>query len=45
MTSMIEKTKFHEMYQRMLEIRLFEEKVFELYGQNLVPGTIHLYAS
>ncbi|MDH5634440.1 MAG: thiamine pyrophosphate-dependent dehydrogenase E1 component subunit alpha, partial [Candidatus Bathyarchaeota archaeon] len=21
-----------------------EEKVFELYGQNLVPGTIHLYA-
>jgi len=32
------------MYQRMLEIRLFEEKVFELYGQNLVPGTIHLYA-
>lgn len=32
------------MYRRMLEIRLFEEKVFELYGQNLVPGTIHLYA-
>jgi len=33
-----------EMYQKMLEIRYFEEKVFELYGQNLVPGTIHLYA-
>ncbi|MFP3984872.1 MAG: pyruvate dehydrogenase (acetyl-transferring) E1 component subunit alpha [Candidatus Bathyarchaeia archaeon] len=33
-----------EMYQKMLEIRLFEEKVFELYGQNIVPGTIHLYA-
>jgi pyruvate dehydrogenase E1 component alpha subunit len=32
------------MYEKMLEIRLFEEKVFELYGQNLVPGTIHLYA-
>ena len=31
------------MYKRMLEIRFFEEKVFELYGQNLVPGTIHLY--
>ncbi len=30
-------------YKKMLEIRLFEEKVFELYGQNLVPGTIHLY--
>jgi pyruvate dehydrogenase E1 component alpha subunit len=28
----------------MLQIRCFEEKVFELYGQNLVPGTIHLYA-
>jgi pyruvate dehydrogenase E1 component alpha subunit len=31
------------MFQKMLEIRLFEEKVFELYGQNVVPGTIHLY--
>lgn len=31
------------MYRKMLEIRLFEDKVFELYGQNLVPGTIHLY--
>ncbi len=28
----------------MLEIRYFEEKVYDLYGQNLVPGTIHLYA-
>ena len=28
----------------MVEIRNFEEKVFELYGRNLVPGTIHLYA-
>lgn len=27
----------------MLQIRFFEERVFELYGQNLVPGTIHLY--
>jgi pyruvate dehydrogenase E1 component alpha subunit len=32
------------MYRKMVEIRLFEDKVFELYGQNLVPGTIHLYA-
>jgi pyruvate dehydrogenase E1 component alpha subunit len=31
------------MLQTMLEIRFFEEKVFDLYGQNLVPGTIHLY--
>jgi len=33
-----------DMFEKMLKIRLFEEKVFELYGQNLVPGTIHLYA-
>ena len=33
-----------DMLRQMLEIRLFEEKVFDLYGQNLVPGTIHLYA-
>lgn len=38
------KEKMIELYRRMLEIRLFEEKVFELYGQNLVPGTIHLYS-
>jgi len=41
---MPEKTKLTEMYTSMLKIRYFEEKVFELYGQNLVPGTIHLYA-
>jgi len=41
---MIENTKLLEMYRQMLIIRFFEEKVFELYGQNLVPGTIHLYA-
>jgi pyruvate dehydrogenase E1 component alpha subunit len=40
----LEKEKMVEIYRKMLEIRLFEEKVFELYGQNLVPGTIHLYA-
>lgn len=39
----MEKEKIIKLYQKMLEIRLFEEKVFELYGQNLVPGTIHLY--
>jgi pyruvate dehydrogenase E1 component alpha subunit len=40
----LEKEKMLLIYRKMLEIRLFEEKVFELYGQNLVPGTIHLYA-
>ena len=40
----VSKENLAEMYRKMLEIRCFEEKVFELYGQNLVPGTIHLYA-
>jgi pyruvate dehydrogenase E1 component alpha subunit len=40
----LEKGKMIEMYRKMLEIRHFEEKVYDLYGQNLVPGTIHLYA-
>lgn len=31
------------MYRKMLDIRRFEERVFELFGQNLVPGTLHLY--
>ena len=44
MTSDLTKKKLSDMYEKMVEIRLFEEKVFELYGQNLVPGTIHLYA-
>lgn len=43
MTLSLKKEQFSEMYRKMLEIRLFEEKVFDLYGQNLVPGTIHLY--
>jgi len=38
------KEKLIKMYRKMLEVRQFEEKVYELYGQNLVPGTIHLYA-
>jgi len=42
-TLKLTKDKLVEMHKRMLEIRFFEEKVFELYGQNLVPGTIHLY--
>lgn len=40
----LQKEDLAEMYKKMLEIRCFEERVFELYGQNLVPGTIHLYA-
>ncbi len=41
---MLEKARLLEMYRKMLEIRCFEEKVYDLYGRNLVPGTIHLYA-
>jgi pyruvate dehydrogenase E1 component alpha subunit len=37
------KEKLVEMLRKMLRIRFFEEKVFELYAQNLVSGTIHLY--
>ena len=33
-----------EMYRKMFTIRSFEERVFELYAQNHVPGTIHLYS-
>ena len=44
MTLSLDKEKLVEMYRKMVEIRNFEEKVFELYGRNLVPGTIHLYA-
>ena len=43
MTLNLTKVQLEEMYRKMLEIRFFEEKVFELYAQNLVPGTIHLY--
>jgi pyruvate dehydrogenase E1 component alpha subunit len=32
------------MYRRMVRIRLFEQKVNELFLQGLIPGTIHLYA-
>jgi pyruvate dehydrogenase E1 component alpha subunit len=32
-----------EMYKKILEIRKFEEKVYELFTQNLIPGTMHLY--
>jgi pyruvate dehydrogenase E1 component alpha subunit len=43
LTLNLSKDKLVEMYKRMLEIRFFEEKVFDIYAQNLVPGTIHLY--
>ncbi len=44
MATSLNKELLVHMLQKMFEIRFFEEKVFDLYGQNLVPGTIHLYA-
>jgi pyruvate dehydrogenase E1 component alpha subunit len=44
MYTMLDNSKLLDMHRQMLTIRFFEEKVSELYGQNLVPGTIHLYA-
>ncbi|NHI82752.1 MAG: thiamine pyrophosphate-dependent dehydrogenase E1 component subunit alpha [Candidatus Thorarchaeota archaeon] len=32
-----------DLYTQTIKIRKFEEKVWELFGQNLVPGTLHLY--
>jgi pyruvate dehydrogenase E1 component alpha subunit len=32
-----------ELYKMMVEIRLFEEKIQDLYGRGLVPGSVHLY--
>ncbi len=32
-----------DLYARTLKVRLFEEEVWEIFGRNLVPGTLHLY--
>jgi acetoin:2,6-dichlorophenolindophenol oxidoreductase subunit alpha len=32
------------MYRKMLEIRMFEDKVHELFAQGKLPGFVHLYA-
>jgi len=39
----LSKAKLLQMYERMLTIRRFEEKVFELYTSGLMPGLAHLY--
>lgn len=35
--------KLIEMYKKMLEIRNFEQSVYYLFLEGLIPGTIHLY--
>ncbi|MHA1388925.1 MAG: thiamine pyrophosphate-dependent dehydrogenase E1 component subunit alpha [Candidatus Thorarchaeota archaeon] len=32
-----------DLYATTLKLRLFEEKVWELFSQNHIPGTVHLY--
>jgi pyruvate dehydrogenase E1 component alpha subunit len=39
----VSKKTLIELYTQTLKVRLFEEKVWELFGENLVPGTLHLY--
>jgi len=36
--------KLLEMYKKMLEIRHFEQRVYYLFLEGLIPGTLHLYA-
>ena len=39
----IKKTKMREMYEKMLQIRKFEEKVAYFFTMGMVHGTTHLY--
>lgn len=39
----VSKKTLKELYTRTLKTRLFEEKVWDLFGENVVPGTLHLY--
>lgn len=38
------KEKAKWMYQKMLEIRIFEDRVHELFATGVLPGFVHLYA-
>jgi pyruvate dehydrogenase E1 component alpha subunit len=35
--------KLVELYTKTLRVRLFEQKVWDLFSENLIPGTVHLY--
>ena len=43
MSTNIPHQKLIEMYRKMLEIRHFEQTIYYLFLEGLVPGTIHLY--
>jgi TPP-dependent pyruvate/acetoin dehydrogenase alpha subunit len=38
----VDKKTLKELFTRTLKTRLFEEKVWDLFGENIVPGTLHL---
>jgi len=40
----IDRDKLIDMYRKMIKIRNFEDKVYDLVAQNLIPGTVHSYA-
>ena len=40
----LSKQELLDIYRRMLEIRYFEDTVYDLLGQNLIKGASHLYA-
>jgi pyruvate dehydrogenase E1 component alpha subunit len=40
---MVNKASMIEMYRKVLEIRLFEQRVNDLFLEGVVPGTLHLY--
>jgi len=42
-TMAVDKKTLKELYTRTLKVRRFEEKVWDLFGENIVPGTLHLY--
>lgn len=39
----ISRDQMLDLYKKMVEIRLFEEKVQDLYARGLIPGSVHLY--
>jgi pyruvate/2-oxoglutarate/acetoin dehydrogenase E1 component/TPP-dependent pyruvate/acetoin dehydrogenase alpha subunit len=43
-TNELTKDQMLDMMRRMWEIRLFEDKVYDLLGQNIIKGASHLYA-
>ena len=43
MKAQIPKDKLLWMYEKMIEIRHFEDRIYYLFLQGIMPGTIHLY--